>query len=67
MLLYFGIPLLIPLPLSVFIASSIKNIMLGVITPAIFWGAVSISLGVFLLIYMLYFAATYVGYKRNVI
>ena len=65
LLLYFGIPLLLPIPLSVFIAACVKNILLEMITTAVFWTSVSIGLGLFLLIYLLYFTATYVGCRQN--
>ncbi|WP_148410677.1 FtsX-like permease family protein [Murimonas intestini] len=67
LLLYFGIPLLLPVPLSLFISSCIKNILLEIITPSIFWSSMATGLGLFFIIYLLYFAATYIGYRRSIL
>ncbi|MDO4273625.1 MAG: FtsX-like permease family protein [Eubacteriales bacterium] len=67
LLLYFGVPLLLPVPLSIFISSCIRNLIMSLITPAVFWSSIAVGLGIFLLIYILYFAATFVGYKRSVL
>lgn len=66
LLLYFGIPLLLPVPLSIFISVCIRNVIMSFITPAVFWSSISIGLGIFLLIYVLYFATTFMGYRRSV-
>lgn len=66
LLLYFGIPLLLPVPLSIFISLCLKNTLLDMITTAVFWGSILLGLGLFFMIYALYFAATYVGYRRSV-
>lgn len=66
LLLYFGIPLLLPVPLSIFISVCIRNVIMSFITPAVFWSSISIGLGIFLLIYVLYFATTFIGYRRSV-
>ena len=67
LLLYFGIPLLLPVPLSLFISGCIKNILLEIITPSIFWSSMATGLGLFFIIYLLYFAATYIGYRRSIL
>lgn len=67
LLLYFGIPLLLPIPLSVFLSLCIREIMMDMIKPTTFWTSVSLGMGVFLLIYVLYFAAAYVGYRKSVL
>ncbi len=66
LLLYFGIPLLLPVPLSVFISFCVRKMLLDIITPAMFWESILLGLGVFFLIYVLYFAAAYVGYRRSI-
>ena len=66
LLLYFGTPLLLPVPLSIFISLCLKNTLLDMITTAVFWGSILLGLGLFFMIYALYFAATYVGYRRSV-
>lgn len=67
LLLYFGIPLILPVPLSLFISDCLKNILVDLITPSIFWSSMAMGLGLFFIIYLLYFAATYIGYRRNIL
>lgn len=67
LLLYFGIPLLLPVPLSLFISDCLKNILVDLITPSIFWFSMAMGLGLFFIIYLLYFAATYIGYRRSIL
>lgn len=67
LLLYFGIPLLLPVPLSIFISSCVNTMLQTMISPAAFRASVAVGLGIFLMIYILYFAAACVGYRRSVL
>lgn len=67
LLIFFGIPLVLPVPVSIFISFCVRSLLLEMITPAVFWTSVTAGLLVFFLIYALYFAATYVGYKKSIL
>lgn len=66
-LFYFAIPLAIPVPLSLFVTACLNHLVLmEEITGAQYWTTVLISLGLFGFLYLLYFAATYIGCRKNV-
>lgn len=66
--LYFFIPVCIPIILSIYISSQLNDLLLlSLSTNKAFWGAAAGSIGLFLLVYLLYFTATYLGYKKKVI
>ena len=67
LVLYFGIPVLLPVPLSIFISLCVRKILMDIITPMMFWKSILMGLGMFFLIYVLYFAATYAGYRRSIL
>ncbi|MBU3877258.1 ABC transporter permease [Faecalicatena sp. AGMB00832] len=67
LVLYFGIPVLLPVPLSIFISLCVRKILMDIITPMMFWESILMGLGMFFLIYVLYFAATYAGYRRSIL
>lgn len=65
--LYFGFPVIVPLIITVFISSIINKafgdmIMLENVLPK----NTAITFGLFFIIYICYFIATYVGFKRNI-
>lgn len=65
---YFLIPVCIPIPLSIFISLQVNRLILdALVTGRIFMMACGISIGLFLFIYLLYFAATYLGYKNKIL
>lgn len=66
-LLYFGLPLIFPIPVSILLTLGIKKLLLDkLVTPELFiWSAV-LSVGIFLLVYALYVLAAYLSYKRKV-
>lgn len=66
--LYFLVPVCIPIPLSIFITLQINRLILNsLVTGRIFIMACGISVGLFLLIYLLYFAAAYLGYRNKIL
>lgn len=66
--LYFLVPVCIPIPLSIFITLQINHLILNsLVTGRIFIMACGISVGLFLLIYLLYFAAAYLGYRNKIL
>lgn len=65
--IYFLLPVMIPIPVSIFLSEEIHRlIMNSMLTANMLVLAVLLSLGLFLLIYSIYFVATYLGYKRKV-
>ncbi|MDC7291311.1 FtsX-like permease family protein [Blautia schinkii] len=65
--IYFLIPILIPVPVSVFLSEEIHRLLMSsMLTVNTLILAILLSLGLFLLIYCIYFAATYLGYKRKI-
>lgn len=66
--IYFLIPIIIPVPVSVFLSEEIHRLLMSsMLTVNTFILAILLSLGLFLLIYCIYFAATYLGYKRKIL
>lgn len=66
-LLYFAVPIGLPFPLSIFLSMGLNRLMLGsLVTARDFMRAMGLSLGLFLIVYFLYFMATYLGYKRRI-
>lgn len=63
---YFAVPLLLPVPLSIYAASCIQSLLMTFITPSQLWTYAAIALSLFLLIYLIYYAATYVGCRKSV-
>jgi len=66
LLIYFAVPLLLPVPLSIYAASCIQSLMMTFITPSQLWMYATIALSLFLLIYLIYYVATYVGCRKSV-
>lgn len=67
MVIYFFVPVCIPIPLSIFLSMGLnKLILLSLVTTKVFFASIVLSIGLFLFIYMLYFVATYLGYKKRV-
>ena len=68
MIFYFFIPVAIPIPVSIFLASQINQVLLAdLITVKAFCMAIAISIGLFFLVYFIYFLATYLGYRKRVL
>ncbi len=66
-LLYFIIPIVLPFPLSVLLSYGVNSwVLTGMIAPLSFLRAAFLSLGLFIIVYFMYFIATYLGYKRRV-
>jgi putative ABC transport system permease protein len=63
---YFGFPILLPIPISLFITLSLKPIFAAYLTKSLLLTSINISFGLFLFVYLLYFAATYIGYRKSV-
>lgn len=65
---YFGIPLLIPIPLSIFISVNMRYfLLLDMITATSFRISVAAATGLFFFIYLIYFIATYISYRKSVL
>lgn len=66
--IYFLFPICIPVLVSIFLSEEIHRlIMKSMLTVNTLILAILLSLGLFALIYCIYFAATYLGYKRKVV
>lgn len=67
MVIYFLVPVCIPIPLSIFLSIGLNKLILAsLVTSKVFLTSIVLSIGLFLFIYLLYFAATYLGYKKKV-
>lgn len=67
LLVYFLVPACIPILASIFLAKGLNRLILvDMVTVKVFTVAAVSSTGLFLLIYLIYFAATYLGYKRKI-
>lgn len=67
LLIYFGCPVIIPLLISLVISIKINQLLLmGTQIQAENYSFFSAAILVFLLVYSIYFFATYIGFKRNV-
>lgn len=68
LIFYFFIPVAIPIPVNIFLASQINQVLLAdLITVKAFCMAIAISIGLFFLVYFIYFLATYLGYRKRVL
>lgn len=66
-LLYFALPLILPIPASILLTLGMKRLLLdALVAPELFVWSAALSVGIFLLIYALYVLAAYLGYKRKV-
>lgn len=66
-LLYFALPLILPIPASILLTLGMKRLLLdALVAPELFVWSAALSVGIFLLIYVLYVLAAYLGYKRKV-
>lgn len=63
---YFGVPLLLPLPLSVFTSLCLHDLMRPYVADTQVFLYACLSIGIFLLIYSIYLAATYIGCRKNI-
>ncbi len=66
LLVYFGIPLLLPLPLSVFTSLFLNDLMRPYVSDIQVFLYACLSIGIFLLIYSVYLTATYIGCRKNI-
>ncbi len=64
---YFGAPLILPVFLSAFITFCVNELCRMFVGMALFLPSVLGALGLFLLVYLLYFAAAYISYRKNVL
>ena len=66
-LIYFLIPISLPFPLSIVLSAGMNRLALtSMLSLMTFFRAIGLSLGLFLIVYFLYFMATYLGYKRKI-
>lgn len=66
-LIYFFIPLCLPFPLSIVLSAGMNRLALSsMLSVSAFIRAIVLSLGLFLVVYFLYFMAAYLGYKRKI-
>ncbi|MDF2542577.1 MAG: bceB 3 [Herbinix sp.] len=65
-LFYFGFPMLLPIPFSIYITVCINRILEAYVTKSILATSISTSIGLFLFVYFLYFIATFINYRKNV-
>lgn len=63
---YFLMPLVLPIPLSICCTLSLNQLFQAYTGPGMLISTISASLGLFFLVYILYLAATYVGYRNSV-
>lgn len=66
LLFYFGFPILLPIVFSCFITACI-NQMFEAFSSGILLTSLATSLGLFLLVYCLYFVATWIGFRKSVL
>lgn len=66
LLIYFGLPILLPLFLSIPITLSVANIFQIAVTLLEIWKIIGMTTGFVLLVYMIYFIATDIQFERNV-
>jgi putative ABC transport system permease protein len=64
--IYFGLPILLPIPFSILVTTSIYQLLKVYVEASILSMSLMISLGLFLFVYVLYFIATYISYRKNV-
>lgn len=68
MILYFFVPVVIPIPASIFLTIQMNQVLLAnLITVKAFCMAMVISIGLFFVVYFIYFLATYLGYRKRVL
>lgn len=68
MILYFFVPVAIPIPASIFLTIQMNQVLLAnLITVKAFCMAMVISIGLFFVVYFIYFLATYLGYRKRVL
>lgn len=67
MAFYFGVPLVIPVFLSAFITFCINELCRNFVGTVLLLPSIFGALGMFLLVYLLYFAAAYISYRKNVL
>lgn len=68
MVLYFFVPVAIPIPTSIFLTIQMNQVLLAdLITVKAFCMAMVISIGLFFVVYFIYFLATYLGYRKRVL
>lgn len=68
MVLYFFVPVAIPIPASIFLTIQMNQVLLAdLITVKAFCMAMVISIGLFFVVYFIYFLATYLGYRKRVL
>lgn len=68
MILYFFVPVAIPIPTSIFLTIQMNQVLLAdLITVKAFCMAMVISIGLFFVVYFIYFLATYLGYRKRVL
>ncbi len=66
LLFYFGFPILLPVIFSIFITACINQLFEAFFTGMLL-SSLATSVGVFLLIYCLYFVATWIGFRKSVL
>lgn len=64
LVIYFVFPLLLPLPISIFITACINQILSAYVNASVMIQSILAALGMFGIVYILYFSATYVGYRK---
>lgn len=62
LLIFFLFPVIYPLIIDISVTTSLNNLL----NPALSSEAILYSLSLFLFIYLIYFVATYFGYKKNI-
>ncbi|MCD2493409.1 ABC transporter permease [Lacrimispora sp. NSJ-141] len=67
MVFYFGAPLILPVFLSAFITFCVNELCRMFVGMALFLPSVLGALCLFLLVYLLYFAAAYISYRKSVL
>ncbi len=68
MVLYFFVPVAIPISASIFLTIQMNQVLLAdLITVKAFCMAMVISIGLFFVVYFIYFLATYLGYRKRVL
>ena len=63
---YFAVPLLLPIPLSIYAASCLQGLLMTFVTPQQLWQFAGIAVLLLLLIYLIYYAATYIGCRKSI-
>ncbi|MDF2870005.1 MAG: ABC-type transport system, permease [Anaerocolumna sp.] len=65
-LFYFGFPIILPIPISIYMAYCFNPLLKAFSSKNFFSTAIMTSMGLFFSVYFLYFIATFISYRKNI-